>query len=169
MLRKGLVLIGIPLMVASCLSGCSGKVSDPGSSDGSGPTSVSITAPASSVDGTDSITLTATVANDDHADGVTWSMTGAGTLSNQTTTSVTYTAPAATSSSQQATVMAVSIKETTKYSTTSLTVPAVPSITTASSALAGASERRIQYNWPAPEASLLTHGRSPLAICCQQD
>lgn len=89
------------------------------------------------MDGADSITLTATVTDDNHADGVTWSLTGAGTLSNQTTTSVTYTAPAATSSAQQATVMAVSVKETTKYSTTALTVPASPVIATSSNALAG--------------------------------
>ena len=83
--RKRLVLIGIPLVAASCLSGCGGKVSGSGgsgSSSSGGPTSVSIAAPSSSVDGLDSITLTATVANDSHADGVTWSLTGAGTLSN---------------------------------------------------------------------------------------
>jgi large repetitive protein len=138
--RKRLVLIGIPLVAASCLSGCGGKVSGSGgsgSSSSGGPTSVSIAAPSSSVDGLDSITLTATVANDSHADGVTWSLTGAGTLSNETTTSATYTAPAATSSAQQATVTAVSVKETTKFSTTALTVPAVPVVTTPSSALAG--------------------------------
>jgi len=81
--------------------------------------------------------LTATVTNDNHANGVTWSLTGVGTLSNQTTTSVTYTAPAATTLSQTATVMAVSIKETTKYATSTLAVPQLPTITTGSSALAG--------------------------------
>jgi hypothetical protein len=89
------------------------------------------------VDGADLITLTATVANDNHADGVTWSLTGVGTLSNQTITSVTYAAPAATTLSQTVTVMAVSIKETTKYATTTLTIPQLPTITTGSSALAG--------------------------------
>ena len=140
MFRKGFVLIGIPLVTAYCLSGCGGKVSTSGSSGSSssgGPTSVTIASPSSSVDGADSITLTATVANDNHSDGVTWSLSGVGTLSNVTTTSVTYTAPAATSSAQQATVMAVSVKETTKYSTTALTVPALPAITTSSSALVG--------------------------------
>jgi len=87
------------------------------------------------VDGTDSITLTATVANDNDAEGVTWSLNGVGTLTNKTTTSVTYTAPAATSTAQQTIMTAVSIKETTKYSTTTLTIPPLAAITTPSSAL----------------------------------
>jgi hypothetical protein len=139
--RNGLALIGIPLVAVCCLSGCGGKSSSSGGStgsDGSGPTAVSIAAAAASVDGLDSTILTATVANDNNADGVTWSLSGAGTLSNQTKTSVTYTAPAATSSAVTVTVMAVSIKETTKYATTTITVVPSPAITTTSGALAGA-------------------------------
>ncbi len=135
--RKGLVHIGIPLAAALCLSGCGGKVSSSGSSSSSGPTSVSISAPSLFVDGADSITLTATVANDNNSNGVTWSLNGVGTLTNKTTTSVTYIAPAATSTAQQTIITAVSIKETTKYSTTTLTIPATPAISTSSSALAG--------------------------------
>ena len=173
MFRKGLVLIGIPLLAGICLSGCGGGGSSGGSSGsgGSGVTSVSITSPASSVDGADSITLTATVANDNHSDGVTWSLNGVGTLSNQTTTSVTYTAPAATSVAQQATVMAVSVKETTKYSTTALTVPPLPTITTSSGALAGnvGSTYSVQlagsggispYTWTVASGSTLPAGLS---------
>ncbi len=63
-------------------------------------------------------------------------MNGVGTLTNKTTTSVTYTAPTATSTAQQTILTAVSVKETTKYSTTTLTIPALPAITTPSSALA---------------------------------
>ncbi len=138
MFRKVLVLIGILIVAALAVSGCGGKSSGtPGNSGGSGPTSVSVTVSSATVDGLDTTALSATVANDNHADGVTWSVNGAGTLSNQTTTSVTYTAPAATSSAQSVTVMAVSVKETTKYATTTLTIPPPPAITTASSALAG--------------------------------
>jgi hypothetical protein len=139
--RKGLALIGIPLVTACCLSGCGGKSSSSGGStgsSGSGPTVVSIAAAAASVDGLDSTTLTATVANDNNSDGVTWSLNGAGALSNQTTTSVTYTAPAATSSAVTVTVMAVSVKETTKYATTTITIAPSPAITSTNSALAGA-------------------------------
>ena len=96
---------------------------------------MTISTPSSSVDGADSITLTATVANDNNADGVTWSINGVGTLTNKTTTSVTYTAPVATSTAQQTIITAVSVKEITKYSTTTLTIPALPAITTPSSAL----------------------------------
>jgi len=42
----------------------------------------------------DSTSLSAEVANDSNSDGVTWSLTGPGTLSNKTSTSVTYTASA---------------------------------------------------------------------------
>ena len=135
--RRVLSYFGIVLVATSCLTGCGGGAVGSSGSGGSGPTSVAITAPSSTVDGMDSIVLTATVANDNHANGVTWSVSGVGTLSNQTTTSVTYTAPTATTSSQTVTVMAVSIKETTKYATTTLTIPQLPTITTGSSALAG--------------------------------
>ena len=141
MFRKALFLIGIPLFAALTLSGCGGKGSsdsgNSGNSGGSGPTSVSVTAASATVDGMDTTTLLATVANDDHADGVTWTLTGAGALSKQTTTSVTYTAPAATSFTQSVTVTAVSVKEMTKYAEIALTVPPVPTIATASNALMG--------------------------------
>ena len=135
--RKGLVLVGVLLFAACCLSGCGGKSSISGSSSGSGPTSVSVSAAAAFVDGLDSTTITASVANDSNSDGVTWTLNGVGTLSNMTSTSVTYTAPAAASISQSVTVTAVSVKETTKYSTATLTIPVSPAITTGSGALAG--------------------------------
>jgi hypothetical protein len=83
------------------------------------------------VDGTDAVTLTATVANDKSPGGVTWSVSGGGALSNTTTTSATYTAPAATNSAQTATITATSIADTTQTTTATITVPAAPAITTA--------------------------------------
>jgi hypothetical protein len=53
---------------------------------------------AQSVDEGQSFNLTATLTNDSHNKGVTWSLNGAGTLSGQTATSVTFTAPSAVSS-----------------------------------------------------------------------
>src|SRR5665213_2835713 len=92
---------------------------------------VAITPSAVNVDGTDSVTLAATVTNDHNGAGVSWTVSGGGALSNTTTTSATYTAPAATSSSQSITVTATSIGDSTKTAAVTLTVPALPTVTTA--------------------------------------
>ncbi len=118
-LLAGLGALGVSLGV----SGCGGS---------SAPVAVTVTASATAVDGTDSATLTATVANDKNSAGVKWTMSGAGTLSGQTTSAATYTAPAATSAAQTATITATSIADATKSTTTTLTVPALPAITTSS-------------------------------------
>ena len=135
--RRDLALIGIPIIVALALSGCGGKSSISGSGS-SGPTSVSISAAATSVDGADSTTLTAAVANDNNNLGVTWSLTGGGALSNESTTSVTYTAPVATSSPVTVTVTATSRLEETRTATAQIIIPPVPSVTSTNSGFAGA-------------------------------
>jgi hypothetical protein len=112
---------GLAVLVAFSLSGCGGS---------SKPVSVAVTASATTVDATDSVTLTASVTNDKNAAGVSWSVSGGGTLSNQTTTSATYTAPATNTSSLSATVTATSIADATKTASAALTVPATPTITT---------------------------------------
>lgn len=119
------------LVAAIGLSSCGSS----GSSN-SNPISVSASASSSTVDGTDSVTVTASVTNDKNSAGVTWTVSGGGTLGGSTTTSTTYTAPAATASSQTITVTATSVADSTKSSSVTLTVPAAPSITT--STLAGA-------------------------------
>jgi hypothetical protein len=124
---KRLSLLAVILALVSFLSGCGGSSPAP---------SVSVTASASSVDGTNSVTLTAAVTNDRNSGGVTWGVSGGGALSGQTTTSVTYTAPTATSSAQTITVTATSVADTTKTGTATITVPAAPSITTTSANLA---------------------------------
>jgi hypothetical protein len=126
MYHKRLSLLAVILALASFLSGCGGTSSP----------SVSIKASATTVDGTNSITLTATVTNDKNSGGVTWGVSGGGTLSSQTTTTATYTAPAATSSAQTATITATSAADTAKTGTATITVPAAPSITTVSAGLA---------------------------------
>ena len=56
-------------------------------------TSIALTPSSASLDAGQSVNITASVANDSSGKGVSWSLTGAGKLSNQTTTGATYTAP----------------------------------------------------------------------------
>jgi hypothetical protein len=125
-----LITLALTASLLTLLTGCGGSSSH--------PVSVAVTASAATVDGTDSVTLTATVSNDKNGDGVSWSVSGGGTLSDETTTSAAYTAPAATASAQTVTVTATSVADGTKTGTTTLTVPAAPSITTTSANLTGA-------------------------------
>ena len=125
------------LAIAGLLAGCGGSGSS-GSGGSSGTISVSVAAAASTIDGADTTTLNATVTNDKNAAGVSWSVSGGGTLSNQTTTTTTYAAPAATSLAQSITVTATSIADSTKTSSATITVPAQLAITTANSGLVGA-------------------------------
>ncbi len=115
----------IALVATFTLSGCGGSSKAP---------TVAVTASVTTVDGTDTVTLSATVANDKGTDGVSWSVSGGGALSNTTTTSATYTAPAATSTAQTVTVTATSVAETTQTGSVTLTVAAKPAITTPSGA-----------------------------------
>lgn len=73
--------------------------------------------------------LTATVTNDPSNAGVVWSIsprTGAGTLSDETNTSVTFNAPASLPSSDvTVTITATSITDATKSFPATLTVPAI--------------------------------------------
>jgi hypothetical protein len=98
---------------------------------------------AVAIDQGQSVNLTATIANDSTNKGVTWALTGPGALSNVTTTSVTYTAPAVGTvpapalTTGAATVTATSVADATKNGTTTITVSAVPAITTTSPLPAG--------------------------------
>ena len=132
MFRKSFALSGLKTSAAVCLfvvtmiavfslSGCGGS---------SKPVSVAVTASSTTVDATDAVTLTATVANDKSPGGVTWAVSGGGTLSNQSTTGPTFTAPAASNSALTVTVTATSVADTSKSGTATITVPAAPAITT---------------------------------------
>lgn len=114
---------------AGVLAGCGGS---------SPATSVAVTVVASTVDGNDTTTLSATVTNDKNAAGVTWTMSGAGTMSNETTSAASYKAPAATSSSQTVTITATSIADPGKSGNVTITIPAAPAVTTTSASLTGA-------------------------------
>src|SRR5579875_1027450 len=70
------------------------------------PISVTITSPSSppTIQAGQTVNITASVANDSANKGVTWTLTGAGSLSSQTSTSVTYNAPASVGSNTTVTV-----------------------------------------------------------------
>jgi hypothetical protein len=123
------------LAVIGCSSNKSG--SNPGSNgNGSGNSgtpaiSVSITSPASAptIQQGQTVNITAAVANDSANKGVTWSLSGQGTLSGQTSTAVTYNAPATVTSNTTVTVTATSVADSTKMASTTVTVtPASQSI-----------------------------------------
>ncbi len=97
--------------------------------------SVSISPSSTSVQVSSSTALTASVLNDSQNKGVTWSLSGAGcqgitcgSLSNQTTSSVTYTAPAALPSPATVSLQATSVTDATKSATATITLVATPPI-----------------------------------------
>jgi hypothetical protein len=69
---------------------------------------ISLSPSSATVNAKGVVNIVATVANDSSNAGVSWSLSGVGTLSNQTTTSVTYTAPATVTTTSVATVGATS-------------------------------------------------------------
>ena len=90
-----------------------------------------------SIDYGQTLTFTATVTNDSKNGGVTWAITGAGTLSGQTTTSATYNPPAP-GAATSAMITATSVSDPTKNFTITINVTPVPTITNASSTFAAA-------------------------------
>jgi len=119
-------LLGIStLLLAVILAGCGG-----GTTFG---ISVSLlTSPAPTVDQGQVVIVTATVVNDKSNKGVTWSLSGAGSLTNSSATTVTYVAPATVSSTAKATVTATSVSDTTATAAISIQLNPPPSITTTS-------------------------------------
>ncbi|MGA9968429.1 MAG: putative Ig domain-containing protein, partial [Terriglobales bacterium] len=117
-----LVALGILVWVV-VFAGCSGS------------NSLTVTlAPASgqSLNPGQTVTITATVANDNTNGGVTWTLSGPGTLSGNTKTTVVYTAPTSLSVTSTATITATSVANSTITATESITVNAVLTITTSS-------------------------------------
>jgi len=79
------------------------------------PITITLSATLTSLNPGQSSTITAAVANDSSNKGVSWtaSPSGFGTLSNPTTTSVTYTAPSSVSTATAVTITATSIASST--------------------------------------------------------
>jgi hypothetical protein len=97
------------------------------------PVSVSVNPTSASVQVSQSSSFTATVQNDSANQGVSWSVSGTGctgaacgTLTNLTTTSVTYNAPAAAPSSSTVTLQAMSVADNTKSATATVTITTLP-------------------------------------------
>lgn len=80
---------------------------------------------AQSVVAGQSANITATVSNDKLNKGVTWSLSGAGTLSAQSTGSVTYTAPSPIPANGTTTITATSASDATKTATVTINLQAV--------------------------------------------
>jgi hypothetical protein len=93
--------------------------------------SVSPTA-AISIDQGQSKNFTASLTNDTATKGVTWSVSGGGALSNQTTTGVTYTAPANVAANTTVTLTATSVSDSTKSLAVTITVTPLPAVTSTS-------------------------------------
>lgn len=96
-----------------------------GCGGGSKPIAVTLTPSTATLMATQTLAITATVAHDGKNAGVTWALTGSGALSAQTTTSVTYTAPATISANTTATVTATSVSDATKVATLTINLQAV--------------------------------------------
>jgi Putative Ig domain len=132
--KKSGSLIGTLLatIISVFVSGCGGGTPPP-------PISVTVTPSALTVDQSRSVSLTATVINDTASKGVTWSLSGSGcsgaacgTLSNQTATSATYTAPSQVTASLSVKVIATSVADSTKSTPASLELVPPPSVITTS-------------------------------------
>lgn len=123
------------LAITLAFYGCSDSGSHPI------PTTVVLSSTAVGIDNGQQTTLTATVTGDPSNKGVTWSLScpgggACGTLANETTTSVTYIAPSLTAPSKsgpkvtasnlQAVVTATAIADTTKFSSSTITVAPPP-------------------------------------------
>jgi len=124
--RKFRVLLSVALGIlvwVVAFAGCSGS------------NSLTVTlAPASgqSLNPGQTSTITATVANDNTNGGVTWTLSGPGSLSSNTKTTVVYMAPPTLSVTSTATITATSVANSSVTATESITVNAVLTITTTS-------------------------------------
>jgi hypothetical protein len=94
------------------------------------PVSVSLSPSSTrSMDQSQSLVITATVGNDNSGKGVSWVLTGSGSLSSSTGSSITYTSPTTSlTSAVEATVTATSVADQTKSASLRITVNPYPHI-----------------------------------------
>lgn len=125
MRRPLAVLVGISsVLLALASAGC-------GSS--SKPITITLTPSApQTIDQGQAVTIAAALTNDSSGKGVTWTLSGIGSLGNQTKTSATYQAPATVASRGTATVTATSAAQTAVTATLAIVVNPAPAITTTS-------------------------------------
>ncbi len=121
---------GAALLIALALAACGGSSSDPGAGGGSGggtdPTLVTLATSATALTTGATSTITATVTGPGATSGVSWALTGSGSLSNATTTSVTYTAPASLTGAETIGVTARSVADNTAGANSFIVVNGTP-------------------------------------------
>jgi len=83
------------------------------------------------------VNVTATITGDPQTKGVTWSLTGAGSLSGQTATTVTYTAPASVTATSSPVITGTSAFDNTKTGTLTINLVPPPTVTNTSPLAAG--------------------------------
>ncbi len=116
-LRHLFVLFLVAMLIA--MVGCSS----------SPPISVSLSSSAQAVDQSQTVNITASVTNDTSGKGVTWNLTGPGSLSSSTGSSITYTSPTTSlTSAQQVTVTATSVANPTKSASLQIMVNPYPQL-----------------------------------------
>lgn len=120
------------------------------------PISVSVNPLSTSIQVSRSSVFSALVQNDSQNKGVTWSLSGAGcsgsacgTLTNVTTSSVTYTAPAALPNPASVTLTATSIADTTKSAAAAITLTVPPPSVPANLTAVANSSSQIALSWSA--------------------
>lgn len=121
-MRSFLVLVLVGTL--GFLVGCGGNGTPVGV-----PITISLSPSSASVNANGVVNIVATVSNDSSGKGVSWTLSGVGTLSAQTTTSVTYTAPATVTSTSVATVVATSIASPTVTASLPITVSPAGTVT----------------------------------------
>jgi len=119
--KKRVVLSLLMVLIIGFFIACSSSSSSPPP-----PITVTVAASAGTIDQAQTDNITATVANDSKNAGVTWTVSGGGTLTNSSTTAVTYNAPSSVTSTFTATVTATSASDTTKSASTQITVNPPP-------------------------------------------
>ena len=116
------VLLALSVSLLAILTACGGG------GGGNNTPIVSISGASSTIAPGGTFSLTATVTNDSGSAGVNWTLAGAGTLTNNTTTGVTYTAPALpVPVNPSVTITATSIADTSSNSSVTFLIqqPAV--------------------------------------------
>lgn len=87
---------------------------------------------AQTLDQGQTLAVSSTVSNDPQSKGVTWSLSGAGALSAQTASGVTYTAPASVPTASSVTLTATSVFDNTKTATLTINLVTPPAVTSTS-------------------------------------
>lgn len=129
----GLFLSGCGSSKSGSGSGGSGSGgSGSGGSGGSGSVSLTISQPSSppTIQAGQNVNITAFFSNTGGAsESVTWSLTGPGTLTSQTASTVTYNSPSTVSSTTTATVTATLVSDTSITASLKITINPAPSVT----------------------------------------